>query len=70
VQIYTPLHRFNAEQRRREESGRPIDIGSDGWVSGERDYSRQRAHGSRGGSSARAGFTRHLIGAITSRALN
>src|SRR4029453_13664442 len=26
VQIYTPLHPFNAEQRRREEFGKPIDI--------------------------------------------
>src|SRR5215510_8629349 len=34
VQIYTPLHPFNAEQRGREEFGRPIDIGSDVWVGG------------------------------------
>jgi maltose O-acetyltransferase len=34
VQIYTPLHPFNAEQRRREEFGKPIDIGSDTWVGG------------------------------------
>ena len=34
VQIYTPMHPFNAEQRRREEFGRPIDIGSDVWVGG------------------------------------
>ena len=34
VQIYTPLHPFDAEQRRREEYGRPIDIGSDVWVGG------------------------------------
>ena len=32
VQIYTPMHPFNAEQRRREEFGKPIDIGSDVWV--------------------------------------
>jgi len=32
VQIYTPLHPFNAEQRRKEEYGKPIDIGSDVWV--------------------------------------
>src|SRR5262245_31822873 len=32
VQIYTPLHPFNAEQRRHEEFGKPIDIGSDVWV--------------------------------------
>jgi maltose O-acetyltransferase len=34
VQIYTPLHPFNAEQRRNEEYGKPIDIGSDVWVGG------------------------------------
>jgi maltose O-acetyltransferase len=34
VQILTPLHPFNAEQRRREEYGRPIEIGSDVWVGG------------------------------------
>jgi maltose O-acetyltransferase len=34
VQIYTPMHPFNAEQRRREEFGKPIVIGSDVWVGG------------------------------------
>ena len=34
VQIYTPLHPFNAEQRRRKEFGKPIEIGSDVWVGG------------------------------------
>jgi maltose O-acetyltransferase len=34
VQIYTPLHPFGAEQRRREEFGKPIDIGPDVWVGG------------------------------------
>jgi len=34
VQIYTPLHPFNADQRRREEYGRPVEIGSDVWVGG------------------------------------
>ena len=34
VQIYTPLHPLNAEQRRKEEYGKPIDIGSDVWVGG------------------------------------
>lgn len=32
VQILTPLHPLNAELRRREEYGAPIDIGSDVWV--------------------------------------
>ena len=34
VQILTPMHPMNAEQRRREEYGRPIAIGSDVWVGG------------------------------------
>lgn len=34
VQIYTAMHPFNAEQRRREEFGRPVEIGSDVWVGG------------------------------------
>jgi maltose O-acetyltransferase len=34
VQIYTALHPFNAEQRRREEYGKAVEIGSDVWVGG------------------------------------
>ncbi len=34
VQIYTPLHPLDAELRRREELGKPIEIGSDVWVGG------------------------------------
>ncbi len=34
VQIYTPLHPFDAELRRREESGKSVEIGSDVWVGG------------------------------------
>jgi maltose O-acetyltransferase len=34
VQIYTPLHPLDAELRRREEYGKPIDIGADVWVGG------------------------------------
>jgi maltose O-acetyltransferase len=34
VQIYTPLHPFDAQQRRREEYGKAIVIGSDVWVGG------------------------------------
>lgn len=34
VQILTPLHPLDAEQRRREEYGKAIDIGSDVWVGG------------------------------------
>ena len=34
VQIYTPMHPMNAEQRRTREFGKPVDIGSDVWVGG------------------------------------
>ena len=34
VQLYTPLHPFDAAHRRREEYGKPIEIGSDVWVGG------------------------------------
>ena len=34
VQIYTPMHPLDAERRRREEFGKPIEIGSDVWVGG------------------------------------
>jgi maltose O-acetyltransferase len=34
VQIYTPMHPLNAELRRRQEFGKPVDIGADVWVGG------------------------------------
>jgi maltose O-acetyltransferase len=34
VQIYTATHPFDAEQRRTEELGKPVEIGSDVWVGG------------------------------------
>ncbi|MDQ3605160.1 MAG: sugar O-acetyltransferase [Gemmatimonadota bacterium] len=34
VQIYTPMHPFNAELRRSEEFGKPVEIGSGVWVGG------------------------------------
>jgi len=34
VQIYTPMHPLNAELRRKEEFGKPVEIGSDVWVGG------------------------------------
>src|SRR2546423_7521256 len=32
AQVLTPVHPFNAALRRKEEYGRPVDIGSDVWV--------------------------------------
>ena len=34
VQILTPLHPMDAELRRRQEYGKPIEIGADVWVGG------------------------------------
>ena len=34
VQVYTPLHPMDAALRRRQEYGRPVDIGSDVWIGG------------------------------------
>jgi maltose O-acetyltransferase len=34
VQIYTPLHPFDAMSRRTQEYGKPVSIGSDVWVGG------------------------------------
>ena len=34
VQILTPVHPLDAELRRRQEYGKPIEIGSDVWVGG------------------------------------
>ena len=34
VQVYTPLHPFDPALRRRQEYGKPVDIGSDVWVGG------------------------------------
>ena len=34
VQIYTATHPLNAELRRRQESAKPVEIGSDVWVGG------------------------------------
>lgn len=34
VQILTPMHPLNAEMRRKQEYGKPIEIGSDVWVGG------------------------------------
>jgi maltose O-acetyltransferase len=34
VQILTPMHPLGAELSRRQEYGKPIDIGSDVWVGG------------------------------------
>ena len=34
VQVYTPMHPLNAALRRREEYGKPVDIGADVWVGG------------------------------------
>ena len=34
VQIYTPMHPLDAAQRRHQEFGKPVEIGSDVWIGG------------------------------------
>ena len=34
VQVVTPLHPMDPQLRRRQEYGRPVDIGSDVWIGG------------------------------------
>jgi maltose O-acetyltransferase len=34
VQVYTPMHPFDAALRRRQEFGKPVEIGADVWVGG------------------------------------
>jgi maltose O-acetyltransferase len=34
VQIYTAMHPWDAQLRRREEFGKPVEIGADVWVGG------------------------------------
>jgi len=34
VQILTPMHPYNATLRRKQEFGKPVEIGSDVWVGG------------------------------------
>ena len=34
VQIYTPMHPFDAARRRQHEFGKPVEIGADVWVGG------------------------------------
>jgi maltose O-acetyltransferase len=34
VQILTPMHPYNASLRRKQEFGKPVEIGSDVWVGG------------------------------------
>ena len=34
VQVYTPMHPFDAALRRKQEFGKPVDIGTDVWIGG------------------------------------
>jgi len=34
VQIYTPLHPLDAQLRRKQEYGKPVEIGTDVWIGG------------------------------------
>jgi maltose O-acetyltransferase len=60
VQIYTPMHPLNAELRRREEFGRPVQIGSDVWVGGGAIILPGVRIGSRAVIGAGSVVTRHI----------
>lgn len=64
VQIYTPLHPFKAEQRRREEFGKPIDIGWDVWAGGGAIILAGVTIGSRAVIGARSVVTRDVPEAV------
>jgi maltose O-acetyltransferase len=34
VQVYTPMHPFDAVLRRKQEFGKPVEIGADVWIGG------------------------------------
>src|SRR5690349_8537123 len=64
VQIYTPMHPWNAEQRRREEFGKPVEIGSDVWVGGGAIILPGVRIGSRAVIGAGSVVTRDVPGAV------
>jgi maltose O-acetyltransferase len=64
VQIYTPLHPFGAAQRRKEEYGKPVDIGSDVWVGGGAIILAGVAIGSRAVIGAGSVVTRDIPDAV------
>jgi maltose O-acetyltransferase len=43
VQILTPMHPFNAALRRRQEYGKPVQIGADVWIGGGALMANKRA---------------------------
>jgi maltose O-acetyltransferase len=60
VQIYTPMHPLDAEQRRGKEYGKPIEIGSDVWVGGGAIILPGVTIGSRTVIGAGSVVTRHI----------
>jgi maltose O-acetyltransferase len=64
VQIYTPLHPFDAQQRRREEYGKAIEIGSDVWVGGGAIILAGVTIGSRAVIGAGSVVTRDIPGGV------
>jgi hypothetical protein len=67
VQIYTATHPLNAEQRRREEYGKPVHIGSDVWVGGGAIILPGVRIGSRGDRRRQRGDARRAGGRVCRR---
>ena len=60
VQIYTPLHPLNAELRRQQEFGKPIEIGSRRLGRRRRDHPARASRSARAPSSAPAASSRAM----------
>ena len=64
VQLYTATHPMNAELRRKQECGKPIEIGSDVWVGGGAIICPGVKIGSRSGIGAGSVGTRSIPAAV------
>ena len=64
AQIYTATHPMNADLRRKEEFGKPVEIGSDVWVGGGAIICPGVAIGSRAVIGAGSVVTRDIPGGV------
>ena len=64
VQIYTAMHPLDAALRRKQEFGKPVEIGSDVWVGGGAIICPGVAIGARAVIGAGSVVTRNIPGAV------